>query len=59
MMRKLPARTPGTSARPIPKPAFSTTSASQTMTIAAITWMTAICAAMMKPRIMRTSRPMK
>ena len=42
MMRKLAARTPGTSESPSPKPPRSTRSASQTMTMAAMTWTMAI-----------------
>ena len=59
MMRKLAARTPGTSESPIPKPARRTLSASQTMTTAAMTWTIAIWTAMATPRMTRTSRPRK
>ena len=59
MMRKLAARTPGTSESPSPKPPLSTRSASQTMATAAMTWTMAICTAMTTPRITRASRPRK
>ena len=59
IIRKLPARRPGTSESPTPNPAFSTMSASQTTTTAAMTWTIATCAAMTTPRMTRASRPRK
>ena len=59
MIRKLAARTPGTSESPIPKPAWSTASASHTMITAAMTWTIATWAAITTPRTTLTSRPRK
>ena len=59
MIRKLAARTPGTSERPMPKPAWSTASASHTMMTAAMTWTIATWRAITTPRTTRTSRPRK